>query len=791
MHTTVRTSPTRFFEDQSLVLVAFGGFGRYVLHLLRQEFDRLAVPEDRVYYLAFDTDRSHRDDVDTGAEADDLVHLEPFQADVYVGSRENAALRQAVSHLPEGALREVADGCKGLPAIGLVALHRYDETSITSRARTVLDAARAANPGGKIKCILIGSLGGGTSNGMSVPFLFRIREHLKHKKVRLEVFLATSEGHLGLQNVSDEKLMRNCVAGAMLWEQVLLGEVDFHYPGKEGVREDRSFRGPLQQRTYIFSGGAGNTTYSYPVVASIMANCIATLERTRLGAYLDGDRVNYAEDVLDRVWRGRDGGKHPTSLLSMNVAGLKADCFPDLFHRRSARDCIDAMTRSLSPEQEVRVRDAAEGCAREARLVDEQVLVDLGIGAHPVTREEIAAAKLPQEKLHGYLSARLEEDVGALVALAGGDHAEHATGVLLDRARLALSGRASQIASGAEGYLPGAIFFYQSLQRRFAAQRQAVLERAARARAELGTTPNRERLDTLLERLRRDTVPAEGSRPGMVERFVATLTVSVPTQVRKILEVAAEIRGHAQVLASAAALATVYERLALFCEKQREVLQGRLYVLNNVASLCLREEELVQRSTRSAFTYQRARFEPLVEHLWAVLRERIGVPSPSEVIGRLGGDLPVFLGVETDPLGRFLEAVQPDPARLAEAADEILAQDALVRDTLKESLAQFFPTIQVDRDRFPALETARSRFVLCTRRMYEAHRDDIFEGYHHLETDNPFNVLCTEHEEGLPFIAITSMYRANEAYKALREPERAAQGHLSAELAATLPLLDA
>ena len=134
-------------------------------------------------------------------------------------------------------------------------------------------------------------------------------EHLKHKKVRLEVFLATTEGHVGLQNVPEEKIERNCVANAMLWEQVMLGERDIAYPGKEGVREDRDFRGPLQHRTWIFSGGAGNTTYSYRVIASIMASSIATLELTRLGSYLDGDRVNYAEDLLERAWKGAQGGR--------------------------------------------------------------------------------------------------------------------------------------------------------------------------------------------------------------------------------------------------------------------------------------------------------------------------------------------------------------------------------------------------------------------------------------------------------------------------------------------------
>ena len=77
-------------------------------------------------------------------------------------------------------------------------------------------------------------------------------------------------------------------------------------------------------------------------------------------------------------------------------------------------------------------------------------------------------------------------------------------------------------------------------------------------------------------------------------------------------------------LGTASVLASVYEQLGQFCESQRQELQGRLYALNNATSMCLREEELTARATRAAFTYQRARFEPLVEHLWEVLRRRRG-----------------------------------------------------------------------------------------------------------------------------------------------------------------------
>ncbi len=791
MRNNLLTSATRFHDDQSLILVGLGGFGRSVLHLLRQEFDRLRVPDDRVFYLAVDAEHSPPDTGDAGPDSDLLVPLRPFQADVYLAARENESLRDAVTHLPEAAWSDRPAASQGLPGAGFVAFHRYDETLVTNRMRALVDEARAKNQSGKIKCLVVCSMAGATGSGMVVPFLFRIRDHLREKKARLEVFLATSEGHAASPGVATEDVERNCTANAMLWDQVLLGTREFTYPGKEGVREDKVFRGPLQHRTWIFSGGLGATTYQHPVVASIIASCISTLELTRLGAYLDGDRVNYSEEILERTWKGESGGAHPTALLAMNVAGLRADCFPPLFHLRATRAFIDEVSRSLPVATELQLRTAVDVCLSDARLTDDAIVEDLGVGARPVTRDEVTAARLPQDKLHAWLSERLEEDVGRLVAVANGQHEPPRTDVLLDRARLAINVRASAIANGPEGYLPGAILFYQSLQKHLDTARQSVQHRAELARNELGTTPNRDRLNVLLDRLRRDTVPDEGGRFGVVERFVATLTVSVPTQVRKILEVAAEIRGHAQVLAAGTVLAHVYERLAHHCEKQREELQGRLYQLNTVASVCMREEELIQRSTRAAFTYQRARFEPLVEHLWTVLRERVALPGPSEVIARIGGDLPSFLGTEPQILERLLEAVEVDGNALAAAADEVLAHDPMVRDVLKESLAQFFPTIQVDRDRFPTLDTVRARFVLCTRTQYEAHRDDVFEGYHHLETDNPFNVLLTEHEEGLPFAALSYVHRTHERYKVLVEQGRAALGHATSDLASTLPPLDA
>ena len=71
-----------------------------MLHLLRQEFARLDDLPESCLSLAFDTDRRPHDEIQAETE---LVHLEPFQADVYLANRENETLRAAVARLPNGA----------------------------------------------------------------------------------------------------------------------------------------------------------------------------------------------------------------------------------------------------------------------------------------------------------------------------------------------------------------------------------------------------------------------------------------------------------------------------------------------------------------------------------------------------------------------------------------------------------------------------------------------------------------------------------------------------------------
>jgi hypothetical protein len=793
--------PMRLCDDESLVLLGVGAFGRHVLHILGQDFARLGIPSDRASCLGIDLLSSTRGSGNSGsgdpAEAVEepsagypCVWLPPFDAQLYVTSLENTSLRAAVSHLPPEALRGLADGCAALPGLGLVAFHRYDETLLTHRVLAAVDEARLHNPGGRIKCIVVFNLSDGLASGLVAPLLFRIREHLKHRKVRLEMFLATPEGHPIGADPPMEQLEHNCVAGAMLWEQILLGDRELHYPGKDGVREDRCDRGPLAHRTWIFSGSGGSTQDARRALASIVANCISTLETTRLGSYLDGERVHYTEDALERTWSGRGGGRHSSALLAMNVGGLKIDCLPGLVHLRAARQFLDEVTGSGGTGS-MDVKAAAVAGLEAAGIAEEHLVRELRIGEKPLTHGEIRASELPPEKLYSYIRQRLDEDLGGLLAVA--EDARQPAGIdsLLQRAQDAIRARAREVANAPGTYLPGAVLFYQAAGAHLEELRAQAARRVEQARVEMAASTDRRRLDTLLERLKSDTIREDGGRLGIFERFVATITVAVPTQVRKIVEVATGIRGLALELASASVACQIYASLTRFCAKECEGLQAKLYVLNHATSICLREEEHLQRAGRAAFTYQRGRFEPLVELLWERLAATLRLPTPPEVLVRLGGDLAQLVGEEHTTLQRIIEAVRPDVVQLAAATDQVMASEPLVREALQESLVQFFPTVRLERERFPTLETVRARYVICTRRIYEAHRNDLFAGYHHLETDNPYNVLFTDHEEGIPFLMLAYLGRIHAEYKAQRGQEGTILAHATAAWATELPLLDA
>ncbi|MFH1674420.1 MAG: tubulin-like doman-containing protein [Pseudomonadota bacterium] len=782
------SASNKFYEDQALIFLTFGGFGRYVLSLLHQEFERLGIPENKVSFLAFDTEKPHRDRVNLEHEADYFIHLDEFEGDVYIDNEENEQLKEAVKHIPTNLLRDIEGGCKGVPAVGFVSFHKYDDLVITREALRLIDDVRANNPGKKIKLIIISGMGGSVSNGMSIPFLYRIRNRLREKKIRVEVFLATSEGYLGLQNVQEDGVERNCVTSAMLWEYAIAGRNGLVYPGKNGMRDKKMFDGRIAHRVYIFSGGSAETSLKYQAIASTIAQSISTLETTKVGSYLDGDRVNYSAHILEREWAGKNGDTHPTGLLTMNVAGLKGDCLPQIFHLYTVKRFVEDLTKPLDRQEEEKIKGKAISAFLENDLNEDDILGLFKIDIPTLTPETINHEHVSEETIYEFLKDKIAEMHESAAKEFERKKKIEEVSLFVEKVINNFSQKGDEITLSPGDYLKGSLLFYEKLASLVDEKISNVAESITKVEKELFEGRNQKTLNDLLDKLATVTKKKNGIG-GLVVKLGQSPTI---TLINQIIDTASSIQQQKREKYNHLLLQHIYNSLLKFLQDQQETLKNAVFKYNNMIAVMDREVDNIKRIGRSAFTYNKAKFDELTDYLMEKIYAELEVISTQEVIEQLGSPIlrDKTLG-EKACIEKLLKIIQPDLNQLTRLADDLFCAEQKVHEYVKTMFDQFFMTLRLDRDRFPTLETSQSRFVMCTKNFYEKYKDDLFEGYCHIETENPFNVIVTKHEEGFPFIAISYLHRINEEYKELRAYGKSSLGHIMADLDDKLPLLDA
>jgi hypothetical protein len=780
---------SKFYEDQALILMAFGGFGRYVLSLLHQEFERLGVPGSKVRFLVFDTEKPHRDRLDLEREAEYFIHLDEFDGDVYLENKENEELKDAVGHVPFTLFRDIEGGCKGVPAVGFVSFHKYDDHLVTKQALNVVDSMRAKNPGKKVKLILISGMGGSVSNGMSVPFLYRVRNRLREKKIRVEVYLATAEGHLGLQNIQEETLERNCAASAMLWEYAIAGRNGLIYPGKNGFRDRKMFDGKIAHRFYVFSGGSAETSLKYQAIASTIAQSISTLEMTKVGSYLDGDRVNYSAHVLEREWEGQGGYGHPTALMTMNVAGLKADCLPQIFHLHAVKRFIEDLNHEITFEEGEKTKGKAISCFLENNLNEDDILKQFEVDVPTITPETINREKVSQENAYEFLKAKIADlQAGAEEEFERKKQVKEVSS-FINRVKESFSQYAEEIVMTPGEYLKGGLIFYEKLQSALDEKIKHVADSVSRVEKELFEGTNQKTLTTLLDKLEGVTERRSGLGEIVVKFGHSSSAVSL---VKQIIETVSRMQQQKKEKYNHLLLQYIYNDLAKFLQDEVEILKNSLFQYNKMVSEVDREIEKIKRIGRSAFTYNESRFDELTEEVLEKLYGSLELISTQDVVGKLGS--PVIRkesGAGRKGLEELLGIIKPDFEQLTGVVEDLFCNEEKVYEYIRAMLDQFFLTLKLDRDRFPTLETSQSSFVLCTKRFYDRYRDDLFEGFAHIETENPYNVIVTRHEEGFPFIAVSYFHRINGQFKEHRTHGKSGLGHILKDLDTKLPLLDA
>ena len=777
----------KFYEDQAIIFLTFGGFGRYVLYLLYDEFRRLRIPEDKVRFLAFDTEQPHRDRIDLSREAEYLIPLDHFDGDVYIENDENKDLKKAVNHIPVNLLHDIEAGCKGVPAVGFVAFHKYDDLLITKEAYRLIDDVRAKNPGKKVKLIIISGMGGSVSNGMTIPFLYRIRNRLREKKIRVEVFLSTSEGYLGLQNVQEDGVERNCVASAMLWEYAMAGRNGVIYPAKKGVRDKRMFDGRVAHRVYIFSGGSAETSLKYQAIASTIATSISTLELTKVGSYLDGDRVNYSAHILEREWQGKKGHAHPTGLLTMNVAGLKGDCLPQILHCYMAKRALQDLVEQIPYEDAEKIKGNAISTFLGNNLNEDDLLNRFKLEIPKFTRQDINQASVSEENVHEFLESKISELHDNSAQEFEKKKKNEELSWFVEKVIVDFLEKGGEIALNPGSYLKGAAIYYQKLASILDEKLSSVSGSISKVEEALLEGKHQKALNKLLDKLATVTKKKKGIG-DIVVKIGESATISL---VNQIMDTLARIQEQRVDKYRHLLLQHIYGTLYKNVQEQHDMLKSYLFKYSTLISKLDREIEIIKRIGRSAFTYNKTKFDELTEHLIEKIYNKIDTISTQEVVEKLGTPASDDGGFdEIEYLEDVLKLLRPDLNQLTKYVDELFSQDPKVYDYVKTMLDQFFMTLKLDRDRFPILETSKASFVMCTNRYYEKYKDDLFEGYSHIETENPFNIIVTKHEEGFPFAAISYMHRINEEFKELRSYKKAAFGHIMTDLDEKLPLID-
>jgi hypothetical protein len=348
------------------------------------------------------------------------------------------------------------------------------------------------------------------------------------------------------------------------------------------------------------------------------------------------------------------------------------------------------------------------------------------------------------------------------------------------------SEKGNEILETPDNYLTGGHLYYEKLASLLDEKIQKINGSIAKVEKELFEGTNQKTLTGLLERL--ESITKKKKAIGeFVTKIGPSSTVSL---VKQVLETANKIQQQKMEKYNHLLLQHIYSVLALFLQKQQDNLATAIYRYNKIISKIDRETERVIRIGRSAFTYNKSKFDELTKHLMNKMYADLEVISTRQVLDKLGSPVPEKYSYDEEFIERLLGIIQPDLLRLTSMVDSIFCKDHKVYDYLKTTLAQFFMTLKLDRDRFPAMETSKCKFVMCTKKFYDKFKDDLFEGYSHIETDNPFNVVVTKHEEGFPFIAMSYINRINKEYKEQHAHGTISQGHIKASLEEKLPLLD-
>ena len=778
----------RLFSSQVTIFMTFGGFGRYVLAVLYEEFSQLQMPARKARFLAFDTEISNYEPINRTPVEDYLVHLEPFDLNDYMKESRNESIKNAVGLGIKNKDRGDKNAPDTLPSSGFVTFYKYDDSLIKPQVLRCIKSIQKENPGDKIKLVLISDMGDAMSCGMSVPFLYRIRKYFQKHKIRVDVFLATSEIYSGLPQSTRGEIERNCVTTGMLWEYAMARRNGITYPGKNGEPHLGMFDDSIADRIYIFSGGPPETPLGSTAVASIMAQCIRTLEITNVGHFLTENNINIHRSLSDEQWQEENKELHPPGLATLGVAGLKADCLPQLYHLYLVRRFLEDITIPIGASDWKSIDKRAMVWFFDNNLNEDEILREFRIEPLALSSRSILQERASRNSGFKFLKELITElDERAVNELEKKIN-HKAVALIIENSVRQLRRVGEDVLATPRQHMKGALLFYERAASLLSDKLSDVSIQIIKLETDLFEENQQALLRALLEKLDRQSKRLNNHRPAEV----SSVETHIQSLLNQLVETVMDIQRDKIIKYNLLLLHTIYQTLYDAVSDLSEKQKHHLFKYKKMLSLVARYSSKIIRDNRSTFTYIHGDFEDLIQVIMEKFYEHFNRGSAQNFIEQLGE---VYIKNTTSSDKALMESLQrvvrPDVKAICDCVDDVYCNEPLIAAYLKSCMDRFFLTLRLDRNRLPNMDPNRLNFVVCADRFYAKYKESLLEGFIHIKADNPFNVLLMWHESGFPFNAIHYMGRINQDYKDLHHRGKSSDGHIMKALDRILPFLDA
>ncbi|MGI9570025.1 MAG: hypothetical protein ACR2PH_09890, partial [Desulfobulbia bacterium] len=341
----------------------------------------------------------------------------------------------------------------------------------------------------------------------------------------------------------------------------------------------------------------------------------------------------------------------------MNVAGLKGDCLPQILHCYMAKRSLQDLVEQIPYEDAEKIKGNAISTFLENSLNEDDLLNKFKLEIPTFTRQDINQASVSEENIHEFLENKISELHAQTTQEFEKKKKNEELSWFVDKIIVDFAASGGEIALNPGSYLRGAAIYYQKLASILDEKLTNVSGSISKVEEALLEGKNQKALNKLLDKLATVTKKKKGIG-DIVVKIGESATISL---VNQIIDTLSKIQEQKVDKYKHLLLQHIYGTLHKNVQEQHDMLKSYIFKYSTLISKLDREIEVIKRIGRSAFTYNKTKFDELTEHLIDKIYHKIDTVSTQEVVEKLGTPASDNTGFnEMEYLENVLKLLRPD-----------------------------------------------------------------------------------------------------------------------------------